>query len=200
MDIFINATNLKSLITFFHLAGLALGLGGAWILDLFIFKHLSKHEITQDRFYLIHFISKLVMLGLIVLWVSGFLFIAHYYWFSPEYLFNEKVWAKVFIVVMLTVNGFAVHRLLLPKIKNCINASLFCNLPKKDLHFVLSLGAISFVSWLFPVVLGVTKTLNFTVPALTIAYCYLAVVFISLLVSNLALEMIAHKLKQSLCS
>ncbi len=48
------------------------------------------------------------------MWTSG----AGLIWVNlldkPEYLTNQKLWAKIAIVAMLTLNGFLVHKLVLP--------------------------------------------------------------------------------------
>lgn len=185
--------NLKSAITFVHLAGLALGIGCAWTLDLFIFKHFKKHTITEEKYDVIAFVSRLVTVGLVVLWISGGLFILYYYHFTPEFLGNEKVWGKLFIVSVLTVNGLLVHRMLLPKLRNAIGSNLLETLTQKELRLVVSVGTISFLSWMVPMILGVSKTLNFTVPGVYIVGVYLYVLALSLILSDMA-AMLIHRL------
>ncbi len=184
MDLLFNATNLKSAITFLHLAGLALGVGGAWILDSFILKHL-KTSITRDQYQVIEFVSKIVLTGLVILWVSGLLFVAYYYVFTPEFLNNQKVWAKAFIVTVLTINGLFVHSMVLPKLKQAIGHTLIGSLSSKETKKMVFVGTVSFLSWLFPIVLGVAKTLNFSVPAIDIVAFYLVTLALALFVMNL---------------
>lgn len=185
MEELLNLTNLKSTITFMHLSGLALGIGGAWTLDAYLFKHLTRTKVTSGTFQAVEFISKLVTTGLIALWISGALFIIYYYYFTPEFLSNEKVWAKVFIVTILTVNGVFVHKHVLPKLKASIGKPLYSALNRKDILRLMSIGTISFVSWLIPMGLGVTKTLNFTVPGVYIIAAYFYALAIALLIAKI---------------
>jgi len=196
MDHYLNVGDVKSFIVFLHLSGLALGIGGSWILDLFVIKHIHHRNITEDRFYLISFISKLVNAGLIVLWFSGLSFLAYYFLFTPENLLNEKIWGKLVIVTVLTVNGYFVHTALLPRIKSCIGSTIIAVLPQRDIHLMASIGTISFFSWLFPIVLGVSKSLNFTTTIVDITSFYLVVIMLALALVNFVLlpvsEHLAH--------
>jgi hypothetical protein len=128
--------NIKSTITFLHLAGLALGIGGAWILDGFIIKHLTL-KISQEKYDVIVFVSKIVLLGLLILWLSGLLFISFYYFYSPDMLFNQKVWEKIVIVTILTINGVFVHKTVLPKFQTAINDNLLNTLSYQEKKWCL---------------------------------------------------------------
>lgn len=182
MDFILNIINLKSLITFIHLAGLAFGIGGAWILDFFIVKNMNR-IMTKEDYSIIEFLSKFVLNGILILWVSGIMFIGYYYLYTPELLSNEKVWGKVVIVTVLTLNGAFVHKIIMPKMKRSIGSTLISSLGDGGIKTMSMIGAVSFVSWLFPMVLGVTKTLNFTVSAIDIVIFYIIVLFIALAVS-----------------
>lgn len=184
MDDLFSILNLKCIIKFMHLAGLSIGLGCAWMLDAFILKHIKK-EITHEKYQTIDFVSKFVFAGLGMLWVSGLLFIVHYYLYTPENLMNQKIWGKLFIVLILTVNGYFVHKLIIPKIKNAIGSTLLNTLTGYEIMIVTAVGTISFVSWLFPIVLGVAKTLNFSVSAIDIIVFYFVFLTIAAIVANI---------------
>lgn len=200
MELVFNIINLKSAITFLHLSGLIFGVGGAWILDGFLLAHLND-PLSKERYRTIEFISKNVIAGLIILWISGFAFIAYYYLFSPEFLYNQKVWAKIFIVSVLTINGVLVHNIILPYLKKSIGSTLVDLLSNYEIRVMASIGVMSFISWLFPIILGVTKTLNFTVSALQISFFYLLLSAVSLLFVNASIvyfkNQILEKNKQS---
>lgn len=187
MDTIINSVNLKSLIMFFHLGGLAMGVGGAWMLDVFIMRQINN-KISKEKYDLIEFVSRFVLYGLLFLWISGFGFLAFYYVYSPELLLNQKVWAKLFIVSVLSINGYFIHTYLLPKIKRSVGQTLIQSVSLRELQIIVVLGSTSFVSWLFPIVLGVGKTLNFTVAATDILFVYmiaiLAVISVSMTIAS----------------
>lgn len=200
MELVFNIINLKSAITFLHLSGLIFGVGGAWILDGFLLAHLND-RLSKERYKTIEFISKNVITGLIILWISGFAFIIYYYLYSPEYLYNQKVWAKIFVVSVLTINGVLVHRIILPYLKKTIGFTLVELLSDDEIRVMASIAAMSFISWLFPIVLGVTKTLNFSASALEISFFYLLLSAVLLLFVNVFIihfkNQILEKNKQS---
>ncbi|PSU15621.1 hypothetical protein C0W42_13655 [Photobacterium kishitanii] len=191
MEDLFSSLNLKCLIKFMHLSGLAIGLGCAWMLDAFIIKYF-KNEISKDKYQLIEFASKFVFTGLALLWISGLLFIAHYYFYAPENLQNQKIWGKLFIVLILTVNGYFVHKLIIPKIKKSVGSTLLKTLTRHEMMLIAAVGAISFVSWLFPIVLGVAKALNFTVSAVDIIAFYFVFLAISAIISNVIAQIIIN--------
>lgn len=176
--------DLKSIIMFVHLSGLALGLGGAWIVDIFIVKHLMHRPVTKEKYKFISFSANIVYIGLALLWASGLGFIVFYYFVTPELLYNQKVWAKVFIVMVLTANGALVHHYLLPKIKHCVGSPLLFVFPLKTSYVMMAVGTVSVVSWLFPVILGVFSSLNFSVSAYSIVGFYLASIIVGLIIGQ----------------
>ena len=99
---------IKSVIKILHLIGIVLGLGAATVLDIVIIRYLGYREDQRRTTHLVEFISKIVTLaGLIILWFSGASYLAHYAAFDPEKLGNQKVWAKIAIVAVLTINGYS---------------------------------------------------------------------------------------------
>ena len=192
MDLLFNLQNLKSSITFFHLLGLAFGLGGALLLDALLLREFRR-VITRDQLKLIEFVSSSVTAGLMLLWLSGVAFIAYYYFFTPEYLYNEKVWAKVVIVTALSLNGYFVHTMILPALRKSVGKELVDTLSYAELKTLFTIGAVSFVSWFFPTVLGVAKTVNFSVQMSVIVSTYLAVLLIVLIFSQLVLSVVVRR-------
>jgi len=192
--IFSNHSDLKSIILFFYLSGLALGVGGAWFLDMLLFKF-SRGLITKGKVDLIHFISSFVFVGLTLLWISGLLFIAYYYLYTPDFIYNPKVWAKVAVVCVLSINGYFIHSYVLNKIENGIGKSFFDVFSNPDIKRLMFISVISFVSWLFPIALGVSETLNFDVPVLTILSYYTGTLFVGLLIANTIVLIITLTLK-----
>lgn len=149
------ATNLKSLIVFVHLSGLAFGIGGAWILDLYILRKMHKSSITNENIQIITFVSKVVVIGLAMLWLSGLSFIVFYNFAQPELLLNHKIWAKAVIVIILTVNGY----------------------------YLTLVGCVSFISWPIAMFLGTFRSINFNFSFLEIISAYVVVLMFSLAVA-----------------
>jgi hypothetical protein len=163
---------LKSGLRVVHFLGLVLGLGAATLLDLIILRFLIKQEVSADHCQTVEFSSKVVAVGLALLWVSGFGFLLHYELFDPAKLGNQKVWAKIAIVGILTLNGMFIHRLVLPLIRRNIGRSFFDGLSNVQRSLLLILGVVSGISWYVPMLLGSIPQLNFVVPAWIILSAY----------------------------
>lgn len=171
-------TTLKTGLRFVHFVGLALGLGGATLLDLLILRFCLVDRIREATFEVFEFASKIVNVGLLILWASGLGFLLFYYFFDSPKLLNPKVHAKLMIVVVLSVNGIFVHRAILPAVRKQIGRSIFDGFSSARKSIFITSGAISVVSWYVPVALGAFSQLNNTVSALEILTWYLLLILI----------------------
>ncbi|WP_018240700.1 hypothetical protein [Ensifer sp. BR816] len=168
-----------------HFAGLVIGFGGAVFLDLFIARY-RRMTMTAELISNIEWVSRFVALGLLLLWISGAGFLLLYQMSEPEKLMNPKIWAKVTIVAILSINGFAIHRLVLPFLRRRIGSQLLAGLKPRTKVALIWCGVVSAVSWSVPVVLGAAPQLNFAVPctailgayALALAQAFLIAVFV----------------------
>lgn len=155
-----------------HFIGLALGVGAATVLDLMILRFLVKEKVTEENWRIFQFGSKIVNAGLVILWLTGLGFLAYYSAFDPGKLANEKIWAKLVIVSILTLNGVFIHAVALPLIQRRIGARLLSGLSWRRRSALLVAGSISAVSWYVPLALGALPQLNFAVPMITILMTY----------------------------
>ena len=142
------------------------------MLDIVIIRFLVIGKIKEEHAHLVEFISKIVTIGLMILWVSGISYLAHYAVFDPEKLGNQKVWAKIAIVAVLTINGYFIHHTVLPLVRAQIGQTLFRGLSREECGKMLVFGAISATSWYVPLVLGAMPHFNFVVPATSILSIY----------------------------
>lgn len=159
-------------IKIFHLVGLIMGLGGAVLLDLNIFTRGVLRPVSGYTVHLTETLSKCVSLGLIILWITGGALIALNMQVKPDYLMNPKLWAKILIVMALTLNGMFIHRYVLPFLKGEMGNRLFARVTSRELLLLTLVGSVSFVSWVTPFVLGKASELNFVTPMWKILACY----------------------------
>jgi hypothetical protein len=162
-----------------HLIGLIMGLGGAILADTTIF---TRGVIRPVSAYTVHqakFLSHVVSFGLVILWLSGGALIWVNTLAHPEYLTNQKLWAKMVIVVMLTINGVLVHKLVLPMLEKSLGNRLFDHVDTKRVLGMTFLGSVSFVSWTVPFVLGKASELNYVTPMLNILVVYIGFILVS---------------------
>ncbi len=163
-----------------HFVGLVLGLGAATSLDLIILRFLAKGTVSSDHYHTVEFASKVVSAGLLLLWISGFGFLLHYGLFDPAKLGNQKIWAKMAIVAVLTLNGVFIHRSVLPILRRNIGRNLFDGLTSMQRGLLLASGVVSATSWYVPLLLGSVPQLNFVVPAWIILSVYAALLSVGI--------------------
>lgn len=168
-----------------HLFAMVLGLGGATYSDLLLAHFLKDLRISKKEAQVIHTMARVVMIGIVLAFISGlFLFLPE----ADRLLQTPKFIVKCVAFIILTVNGFLLHHLVLPKLidfsfhkdvylgKNIIQI--------RHLGFIM--GAISFVSWYTVFLLGSFKNIPFTLNELMSAYIIvlLGAVLISLLIER----------------
>ena len=147
-----------------HLIGLTAGLGGALYSDFLmvtngVLKRLNEQTLTEVKR-----LSKFVTYGLLLLWISGVALAYEISLTKPEFLTNEKFWAKVIIVAVLTLNGFFVHYVVLNEAKRSIGKRLLIDSSIPMLVVLAVSGSVSFVSWMIPFILGKAPEFSYVVP------------------------------------
>lgn len=184
---------MKSIIKVGHLVGIILGLGAATVLDLIVLRFLLAGKVKSEHVHLIEFMTQIVTAGLVILWLSGLSYLFHYAMFDPSKLTNQKVWAKIAIVVVLTINGYFIHSSVVPLIKKQVGRALFAGLPRRECGLMLAFGTISATSWYVPLILGAMPHFNFVVPASGLLGAYA----ILLLIAIASTQGIVHAIKRN---
>ncbi|MFF8801550.1 MULTISPECIES: hypothetical protein [unclassified Methylobacterium] len=148
-----------------HLLGLCFGLGGATMLDFWILRWMRWGGLPNEIARTFLFVSKVVTVGLVLLWVSGLGFLAVYAVEAPEKLSNPKLVAKITVVAVLTVNGWLIHALVLPGVLRDVSRPMFDGVSRLRTGVFLISGAVSGVSWYTAFALGLMRELNGRVTA-----------------------------------
>ena len=115
---------LHTFLVLLHIVSTALGVGGATVCDYLFLKTIHQNTIQRSEYVFLKLITNIVMVGLGILLVSGAGFLVLYISEKPEALMNPKIWAKVTIVAILTVNGWVMHAKILPLFKERIGKKL----------------------------------------------------------------------------
>ncbi|MET7243167.1 hypothetical protein ABZT49_07340 [Methylobacterium sp. EM32] len=154
-----------TLLVALHLLGLSFGLGGATMLDFWILRWMRWGSLPGEIARIFLFISKVVSVGLSLLWLSGLGFLAVYALESPEKFDNPKLWAKIVVVLALTINGLVIHAVVLPGVLRDIGRPMLDGVSGMRTGVFLVSGAVSGVSWYTAFTLGLMRELNGRVPA-----------------------------------
>jgi len=156
-----------------HVLALALGLGAALLADWVVLRKLTFGNVSQRAAGQLVDLSQGVSAGLVLIWVTGALLVADSAWDAPASIMNQKLWAKLVIVAILTLNALLLHGIVLPRVASRVGQPLFDTsfgrLPLISTLF----GVISAVSWTFAAGLGVARELNGHVNLVPILGSYL---------------------------
>lgn len=182
---------LKAMLRVVHLIGLAVGLGGATLLDLVVLRFLVLNTISDEHYRIVAFASGVVATGLGLLWLSGLGLLLHYEMFEPEKLANPKIWAKVAIVATLTLNGAFIHHTVLPFIRRNVGRRMFQGVSNSQRALLLGTGVVSGVSWYAPLLLASIPQLNFVVPAWMILTVYSVALASGIVLANTVMHVVA---------
>lgn len=142
----------KTVYTIIHVFGAIIGAGGAFVSDGMFFDTVKDGRVAKRELEFMKLGGKFVWTGLFVLLVSGILLVST----DPaRYLASDKFIAKVIIVAIIAVNGVVFHTIHIPHIRNHLGIKLKeSETFLKKSSFIMMSGALSFVSWVFTVILG----------------------------------------------
>ncbi len=179
---------IKGILSFGHLVGLVLGLGTTAYLDGGCFLSILRGSWNGYRFFmsgtLFAIATKFVIIGLALLWVTGCGFLLHYSVFDPGKLANPKLYAKLAVVVVLTVNGYALHHLVLKRVVAMDGCDQL--LRTKVGPLCLFSGAVSSASWIGAFLLGALPMLNHGVAFAVFVVVWAALVLVLYLTARMA--------------
>jgi hypothetical protein len=167
---------LKSIVLILHVLAVTFGVGGALMLDIYLVRHLRGAVIEERDAAFARYVATFVKIGLVGLWASGLGLLAVAPDGPASVIANPKVQAKLVIVVALTLNALFIETVALPLVERNVGRHLFDGRNELDRTFLLASGAVSSVSWMLPMMLGLARELNHVVPASTILGVYLVLV------------------------
>lgn len=170
-----------------HLLSLAVALGSIMIAEHLISKRViygRKKPFNADVYETVLFASRAVSVALLLLWLSGAGFVALGYLDDPGYIQNQKIWAKVSIVLLMSLNGIYIHRTLLPRLLEVSQGGLLIRNAKESAKFRLSFST-SIAGWLLAAFYGTAKFLNHGYRFSELFSLYLAIVVLLFALSYL---------------
>lgn len=151
---------LHTLLVLGHILALALGLGSALLADWIVLRRLAFGTVSQKAAGQLTDLSHAVSAGLALIWVTGVLLVADNAWDAPASIMNQKLWAKLAVVSILTLNAVLLHRIVMPMVRRRVGQPLFETALDRLPMVSTLLGAVSAVSWMFSAYLGVARELN----------------------------------------
>ncbi|HEY3048591.1 MAG TPA: hypothetical protein VGJ72_14180 [Polaromonas sp.] len=151
---------LKPLVVYAHLLATCIALGSVLLADHRLWRW-RRRRLNPAMIVQLKETQGVVSLALTALWLSGALLIGLGYWQEgSHYLLNPKLWAKVSVVSLLTLNGILLHQVGFPLLQR----AAFVALPWSDQIRLGLLGALSGTGWLFAAFLGIARHWNHVLP------------------------------------
>lgn len=155
----------KYVFVILHVIAVVVGMGSAIVTDILALRFGFNKTLSRMEVSLIRFLSRVVILALAFILLTGF---ATFLSNPAGYLTSVKFLTKMTVVLVLIVNGFLLHRYVFSHLgdKDIITSRRARALRKLG----FALGAVSLVSWLTALSLGVLLHIPVTYPAALAAY------------------------------
>jgi hypothetical protein len=147
------------LLVFVHLLAACMALGAIVATDL---RLLSK--LAQDRVRIAppnEFVTRLVMVALLVLWITGAAIVGHGLLERADYLVNPKLLVKILFVALLTINAVVLHRVTFPRLARGRSVARWR--ASEWLAIAVPVAVSNFL-WLFAAFLGIARPWNYSTP------------------------------------
>lgn len=169
---------LKTLLVYAHLIAACLAIGVLVVQDIALAKWRGR-AMDAAAIDNLKRNSGLVTLALVVLWVSGLAIVVLGYLQVPNYLMNQKLWAKFTVVSILTFNGLFLHYYSFRVLASPVG---FIGASRVAQFLVLVTAVISLVSWLYSCYLGIARPWNNVAPYAYVMIVYSVVMTIALVI------------------
>lgn len=157
-------------VVYTHLLACCVALGMVLVSDFTLLQKLVSGQDADEDSNHLDTLKRIVSYALAALWISGIMVVGlDMLGKGTEYLLNPKLQAKVLVVTLLTINGFALHAFVMPAIKR---AGCILKLPASERDLSILSGTISAVSWLYAAMLGVGRPLSWKYSLVEILAAY----------------------------
>jgi uncharacterized membrane protein len=148
---------MKTMLVYVHLLSLAGAIGSMLIAEsLIFFRH---REFSRDSYDTIHLASRTVAVSLLLLWLTGAGLVLVGYLGDPSYIQNQKIWAKVSIVLLMSINGVYIQKAFLPRLADLASGGQFIRTAVESARMRFAFAA-SLAGWLITPFYGAAKFLN----------------------------------------
>lgn len=176
---------MKTLVIYAHLLAACVSIGTLLLQNLALWR--SRYRVlAQDEINTLRNTANIVFIALVVLWATGSGLVTMGYFENPDFFSNQKIWAKISVVIILSLNGVFLHFYSFPKI---VGNKAILQLPSVDQKWVGCSGALSTVSWLFACYLGIARTWNYSVDYSSIMLLYSGLVLFAFIVAHEVMRM-----------
>lgn len=146
------------LIVYVHLVATCIAIGVIFMTDLRLLAKVIGYRVVILRPP--RFETRMVMVAIITLLLSGCLLVAQGLTIDPRYLENPKLQAKLILVGLLCANAFVLHAITFPRLARGETVARWSGI---DLLCVVAPVGLSNSLWMYCAFLGVARVWNFSV-------------------------------------
>lgn len=148
-----------------HNVGFILGVGAATVTDVFFFRFLKDHTISDKEKETMDTLTNVIWVGLAILIVSGFALTVPE---SARLLASSKFLIKIVVVGVIIVNGVLLNMFVAPYLRRL---SFEGTLPARRFRrLAFALGGISLISWYSAFLLGSFRSITLSFPTALLGY------------------------------
>ena len=147
------------LTVYIHLIATCMAIGVIVMTDMRLVAKLAGYRVTippPERFE-----SRFILVATVTLVLTGTALVAMGLAADPHYLDNPKLQAKLVLVSLLCVNGFALHYITFPRLAR---GRTVASWSLRDLFAVAVPVGLSNSLWMYCAFLGIARPWNFSVP------------------------------------
>lgn len=157
MEYLVNTQELGDAILLIHLVGTVFGICAAYYFDTILSKLCNTGVVTRRIFLSFRHAVKACIFATALLWSTSLIYISHLANVRPESLIDPVFWAKITVTAVISVNLLIISNVAMPMAAKRIGVSIFGGLTNFQQDIMISIGAISGISWISIVVLGFVK-------------------------------------------
>ena len=158
-------------VVYTHLIACCIAIGLILTSDLRMLKQTFKRKIfDQDDTAHLASLQSTVANALVALWITGVVIIGMDVSNKGlAYFSNPKIQAKIALVILLTLNGYLLHAVVMPLL---IKAGSLLDLAPGKRRLAVFSGSVSVVTWLYAAMLGVGRPLAWKYSLLQLLCAY----------------------------
>ena len=146
-----------------HIIAVMIAVGTVTVTDYIHLLGLRNPKIERKSLFVFPHLSNIILLSLITIYTTGIIMTLH----NPTLLTNPLFQTKITLVILVTINGYILHKHIFPKIEHHIKTKQY----NPTLTRLAALGgSISIVTWYSIVILSITKTTQYTPTQFIIPY------------------------------
>lgn len=164
----------RIIVLIIHILSVVIAAGAVTVTDYLHIVGLRNKKIERKLLIVYPLLSQMILGSTIIIFFTGMLLIVN----NPAFLASRIFQLKLFLVMVVVVNGLFLHQKVYPSMKACVEGKK--NLCTKHELFVSSLcGSISLVTWYSILILSLTKQYGYTpLEFLSVYLCFLVLVFL----------------------